>query len=259
MTVGLARKLSRTKPHRDALMRNLVSQLLQHGSLTSTHAKCKEASRLADNVISIAKRANDPQISPETRTKLVGNLQARLFLSGDNRHLLTRLLTEVAPLYEGRSGGYTRVMHLEKRFNDRAPQSVLELVQTPVVDAATGEINRGNLKYWLLVKNVINDEMQGNEVSRLTLVNLKKIANFKDPQEFRNDLAVIKRCIIEQEGTEWDEAAQKTQIDNLVASVSNTVLPHTNNTARTEVKRGFKFVEKRPERPTSAPAPAAAL
>ena len=254
MTVGLARKLSRTKPHRDALLRNLVSQLLQHGSLTSTHAKCKEASRLADNVISIAKRANDPSIKPETRSKLVGNLQARLFLSGDNRHLLTRLLTEIAPLYEGRSGGFTRVMHLEKRFNDRAPQSLLELVQTPVVDPATGDINRGNLKFWLLVKNVINDELTGAETGRLTLVNLKKIANFKSPEEFKNDIAVIKRCIMDQQGDKWDEAAQNASIDKLVATVNDTVLPGTGSAARNELKRGYKFVEKRPERPTTAPA-----
>ena len=64
MTVGLARKLSRTKPHRDALLKNMVSQLLQHGSITSTHEKCKEASRVAERVITWAKKVNANPASP---------------------------------------------------------------------------------------------------------------------------------------------------------------------------------------------------
>lgn len=145
MTVGIARKLSRTKPHRDALLKNLVSQLFQHGTIVSTHEKCKEASKLAERLITFAKKVKDDPKSP-----LRKEIQSKLFLSGDNSKLMSKLLNEIGPRYLNRPGGYTRVMHLEKRLGDRATQSVLELVDSPVIDA-NGGLTRGNLKLALVI------------------------------------------------------------------------------------------------------------
>ncbi|SMN19271.1 similar to Saccharomyces cerevisiae YJL063C MRPL8 Mitochondrial ribosomal protein of the large subunit [Maudiozyma saulgeensis] len=252
MTQGLARKLSRTKPHRDALLKNLVSQLLQHGTLTSTHEKCKEASRLADRVINMAKRYVDPETTELSKQRLFANIQSRLFLSGDNNHLMKRLLNDIAPNYQQRNGGYTRVLHLEKRFNDRASQSVLELVQTPIINPKTNQIQKGNLKFWLLVKNVIMDENSNVDVNPLTLINLKKIQNFKSDEEFLNDLLIIKKCIKDQENLAWDDTKELESIKNLMENVKSTILPHVDESSRTSptIKQGFEIMEKRPQRPS---------
>lgn len=251
MTQGLARKLSRTKPHRDALLKNLVTQLLQHGAITSTHEKCKEASRLVDRVINIAKRYNDPNVNEFAKKKLFSNIQSRLFLSGDNNHLMNKVIKEIAPNYQERNGGYTRVLHMEKRFNDRASQSVLELTQTPVVDPKTNQIRKGNLKYWLLVKNVIMDESNNQDVNPLTLINLKKIQNFKSDEEFTNDLLVIKKCIMDQESKVWDDIKQAESIKILVEKIKNTKLPHPTNKSSLSpvIKQGFQLMDTRPPRP----------
>lgn len=251
MTVGLARKLSRTKPHRDALLKNLVTQVLQHGTLISTHEKCKEASRLADRVINMAKRYNSKDTTEATKQKLLSNIQSRLFLSGDNNHLLKRLTNEIAPNYSTRNGGYTRVLHLEKRFNDRASQSVLELVQTPVIDPKTNAINKGNLKFWLLIKNTINDESNNVPVSALTLLNLKKIQKFKTDEEFLNDILVIKKCIKDQQNETWDENKEIELIKKLIEQVNATQFPISNGNVRSTNKAGYKIVEERPERPST--------
>lgn len=251
MTQGLARKLSRTKPHRDALLKNLVTQLLQHGSITSTHEKCKEASRLVDRVINMAKKYNDPNINDLTKKKIFSNIQSRLFLSGDNNHLMNKIIKEIGPTYQTRNGGYSRVLHLEKRFNDRASQSVLELTQTPVIDPNTNQIRKGNLKYWLLVKNVIMDESNNQEINPLTLINLKKIQKFKSDDEFTNDLLVIKKCIMDQENQVWDDTKQVESIKTLVEKVKGTKLIHPTNKSNVSpiVRQGFQLMDTRPPRP----------
>lgn len=241
MTVGLARKLSRTKPHRDALMRNLVSQLLQHGSITSTHAKCKEASRVADRVINWAKIVHGNPSSP-----LLSQIQSRLFLSGDNSKLIRRLVSEIAPVYSNRNGGYTRVMHLEPRLSDKAPYSVLELVNTPVIDAR-GNFQRGNLKMWLMVKNTLADEESGKPYSLLTLQNLKKITLDKSREQLTDEILAIRKYLVEQSGVEWEEAQQTSAIQLLLDQVYQKDLKKLKEDGRA-LKGGYRF-SARPTRP----------
>ena len=251
MTAGLARKLSRTKPHREALLRNLVTQLLQHGSIQSTHQKCKEASRLADKVVNMAKRVNSETTSDTARQKLISNIQSRLYLAGDNRHLLNRLLNEIAPNYNSRNGGYTRVLHLEPRKNDSAALSVLELVQTPVVSNGDG-FQRGNLKFWLLVKNTLMDESNGDPYRQLTLLNLKKILKFKTKESFIDEMMFVRKSLKTEAGEEFDDVKEREIVENIVDQIDQ-LLPMRNKNVDTlsqqELKGGYRFVDKRPERP----------
>lgn len=150
MTTGLMRHFSRTKAHRDSMFRNLVSQLFQHGSIVSTHEKCLEASRMAERIITMAKKL-------EQHPNSAREIQSRLSLAGDNSKLLRRVVNELAPRYQQRPGGYTRVLKLEPRLGDRAKQSVLELVDAPIV-GENGTLQRGDLKLWLLCKAAIQNE-----------------------------------------------------------------------------------------------------
>ncbi|CCK69287.1 mitochondrial 54S ribosomal protein bL17m KNAG_0C01730 [Huiozyma naganishii CBS 8797] len=154
MTQGIARRLNRTRPHREALLRNLCSQLFQHGAVTTTHAKCKEAQRRADRCVTWAKRAagTEREDGDGAKARAVQLLQKNLFLSGDNAHLVKKLVEVVAPRMSGRNGGYTRVLRLESRQGDRAPQSILELVE--------GVGQTQTMKFWMLNKSILQEEAQ---------------------------------------------------------------------------------------------------
>ncbi|CAI4043692.1 mitochondrial 54S ribosomal protein bL17m SKDI_10G1500 [Saccharomyces kudriavzevii IFO 1802] len=223
MTVGIARKLSRDKPHRDALLKNLACQLFQHGSIVSTHAKCKEASRVAERIITWAKRALTTR-SSVSQVELKSQIQSQLFLAGDNRKLMGRLFHEIAPRYLERPGGYTRVLRLEPRANDSAPQSILELVDSPVM-SESHTVNRGNLKMWLLVKSVINDDANQLPHNPLTLQNLHKLAKFKPEAQLHDEITLIKKILFEEMSMPYDEALEKERTQALLKQACSIPLP----------------------------------
>lgn len=235
MTQGLARHFSRTKAHRDAMLKNLVTQLFQHGSIVSTHEKCQEASRLAERVITMAKKS-------DTQPRYLSEIQSRLMLAGDNRHLLQRVVREIAPRYQARPGGYTRILKLEPRLGDRAKQSVLELVDSPLFNSS-GEFQRGNLKLWLLCKTVMANEAEGTQYSELTLTNLKKMLKFTDDVEsfFTKHVLAVKKLIAEQEGVVWDKDRQLQLVKELKQQVVAQIPPK-------QADKGFVYVQQRPER-----------
>ncbi|MBI3248564.1 MAG: 50S ribosomal protein L17 [Deltaproteobacteria bacterium] len=110
------RKLSRTAAHRKALMRNLVKALLLREQIRTTDAKAKELRRYADRIVTLGKR---------------GTIHARrlAYMYLGSRKLVKRLFDEVAPRFQGRPGGYTRVLKLGPRRGDAAPISVVEFTE----------------------------------------------------------------------------------------------------------------------------------
>ncbi|KAL9102322.1 MAG: hypothetical protein Q9163_002502 [Psora crenata] len=115
------RHLSRSSAHRQALLRNLVTSLLTHESITTTWHKAKEAQRLAEKVITLGKKNTNA-----SRTR------AQQILFTPFRHL-DRLFGPLRERYAERPGGYTRVLRLEpvNRHHDQAPTAILELVDGP--------------------------------------------------------------------------------------------------------------------------------
>jgi large subunit ribosomal protein L17 len=109
------RKLGRPKDQRAALLRSLVSELVIHERITTTEAKAKEASRLAERVISFGKKGS------------VHHRRQALALI-PNKEVVKKVFEELAPRYEGRQGGYTRVIKAGTRSGDAAPMAILELV-----------------------------------------------------------------------------------------------------------------------------------
>lgn len=223
MTVGIARKLSRDKPHRDALLKNLACQLFQHESIVSTHAKCKEASRVAERIITWTKRALTTS-SSVSQAELRSQIQSQLFLAGDNKKLMKRLFNEIAPRYMERPGGYTRVLRLEPRANDSAPQSILELVDSPVISESHA-VNRGNLKMWLLVKTVINDDANDLPHNPLTLQNLHKLAKFKPEAQLHGEITLIKQILLKEMSMAYDEALENEKTQALLKEAYSSSLP----------------------------------
>jgi large subunit ribosomal protein L17 len=119
-------KLNRSPAHRRALFRNLVTALLQHESVKTTDAKAKELKRWGDRMITLGKQ---------------GTLHARRRAAAlvRSRTIVKKLFDELAPRYESRQGGYTRVVKLGVRAGDAAPVSVVELVDRPGTEPDTGK------------------------------------------------------------------------------------------------------------------------
>ena len=109
------RKLGRTSSHRLAMFRNMVTSLLEHERIYTTHAKAKELRRWADWMITLGKR---------------GDLHARrqaLQVIRD-KSVVHKLFTDLAQRYQARSGGYTRTVKVGFRVGDGAPLSLIELL-----------------------------------------------------------------------------------------------------------------------------------
>jgi large subunit ribosomal protein L17 len=113
------RKLGRTSAHRTALLRNLVTSLLDHERIETTDAKAKELRRIADRMITLGKR---------------GDLHARrqALRVVQSRDVTSKLFSTLADRYRERAGGYTRVLKLRTRVGDAAPVSMVELVDREV-------------------------------------------------------------------------------------------------------------------------------
>jgi len=121
------RKLNRTSAHRRAMLRNLVTSLLQHEHVETTDAKAKEMRRWVDRMITLGKR-----------NTLHARRQAASFVRG--RTIVKKLFDEIAPRFVSRPGGYTRITKLGIRVGDNAPLSLIELVERG--DRARGEAEK---------------------------------------------------------------------------------------------------------------------
>lgn len=111
------RKLGRSASHRRALYRNLVISLITHERIKTTTPKAKEARRLADRLVTFAKR---------------GDLSARRHVASilNDKLAVQKLFDEIGPRYTDRPGGYTRVLKYGKpRQGDAAEMALLEFVK----------------------------------------------------------------------------------------------------------------------------------
>jgi len=110
------RKLNRSASHRRALLRNLVTSLLQHEHLQTTDAKAKELRRWTDRMVTLGKRGT-----------LHARRQALAFVR--SRPVVAKLFDDIAPRFRDRPGGYTRITKLGLRHGDAAPLSLIELTE----------------------------------------------------------------------------------------------------------------------------------
>jgi len=110
------RKFGRTSAHRVSMFRNMVSSLIEHERVETTHEKAREVGRLAERMISLGKR---------------GDLHARRLalriVRGREAH--SKLFGELAERFAGRSGGYTRVLRTRRRPGDAAEMSIVSLLE----------------------------------------------------------------------------------------------------------------------------------
>jgi large subunit ribosomal protein L17 len=110
------KRLGRNTPHRAAMLRNMVTSLLDHEKITTTDARAKELRKVVDRMITLGKR---------------GDLHARrqvLSVIRDQK-VVAKLFDLIGPRYKDRPGGYTRIIKVGSRLGDNAPQSIIALVE----------------------------------------------------------------------------------------------------------------------------------
>ncbi len=124
------RKLGRKIGPRIALMRNMVTSLFEHERITTTTAKAKELRRVAERLITLAKKANAIEgDSQEAQAKRLHYKRQALRVLR-KRDVMVKLFDEIAPRYEKRPGGYTRIIKLARpRRGDAAEMAIIELVE----------------------------------------------------------------------------------------------------------------------------------
>ena len=117
------RKLNRTASHRKALMRNLAISLVTHKRIKTTDAKAKELRGFIERLVTYAKKG-DMHNRRLIQQKLPGKL---------GKDIANKLIHDIAPEYESRNGGYTRIIKLNNRKNDNAPVSLIEFVDLSIL------------------------------------------------------------------------------------------------------------------------------
>ena len=174
------RKLGRTSSQRQALLRNQVTMLIQHGKIRTTEAKAKEIRKIAEGIIAMAVREKDnfeevtimakvarkdaegkrvkevvdgkkvtvyDEVEKTIKKDMPSRLHARRQMlktlynvtevpaenAGKKKNtvkvdLVDKLFNEIAPKYENRNGGYTRIVKIGLRKGDAAMEVIIELV-----------------------------------------------------------------------------------------------------------------------------------
>ena len=114
-------RLRRSSDQRKALLRDLVTDLILNGQIETTVAKAKELKRLADKMVTLAKKNT-------LATRRQAATMIRFEKADEKQNALQKLFNDIAPKYADRNGGYTRIYKLGKRQGDAAEMAIIEFI-----------------------------------------------------------------------------------------------------------------------------------
>ena len=109
------RKLGRTTAQRKAMLRGMVTLLLENGQVETTLTRAKEVRSIAEKMITLGKKNN-----------LASRRAALAYITKED--VVTKVFVELAPLYAERNGGYTQIYKLGPRRGDGAEMAIVKLV-----------------------------------------------------------------------------------------------------------------------------------
>ena len=115
------RKLGRTTAHRKAMLRGLVTLLLENGKVETTLTRAKEVRSVAEKMITLGKK-----------NTLASRRAALAYITKED--VVTKVFNEIAPKYENRNGGYTRIYKMGPRRGDAAEMAIIKLVDEAVAE-----------------------------------------------------------------------------------------------------------------------------
>lgn len=143
----LGRQFGRNTSHRKAMFRALTANLVLHERIETTDAKAKELRRIAERLISRARRLGPVAYTPweslsleDRARRLAAKRQVAEYLrrfgvisdeaGSDRVDLVEKVFCDLAKRFENRTGGYTRIIKVGPRRGDNAPMSLIELVES---------------------------------------------------------------------------------------------------------------------------------
>lgn len=151
------RQFGRDTSSRRAMLRNLAANLITHERIETTDAKAKELRRVAERLITKAARLGKVAYTPQSElstadksrrlhaSRLVSSFVPRWGVNteGSKVDIVEKVLVDLTKRFEGRAGGYTRIIKLGPRRGDGAPMSIIEFIdakppEDKVVAAPTG-------------------------------------------------------------------------------------------------------------------------
>ena len=109
------RKLGRPTAHRNAMLRGLVTYLLENGSVETTLARAKEVRSMAEKMITLGKK-----------NTLASRRAALAYITKED--VVSKVFNEIAPKYEARNGGYTQIFKMGPRRGDAAEMALIKLI-----------------------------------------------------------------------------------------------------------------------------------
>ena len=110
------RKLGRPTEHRNAMLRGLVTYLLENGSVETTLARAKEVRSMAEKMITLGKK-----------NTLASRRAALAYITKED--VVSKLFNEIAPKFESRNGGYTQIFKMGPRRGDAAEMALIKLIE----------------------------------------------------------------------------------------------------------------------------------
>ena len=120
------RKLGRTTAHRNAMLRGMVTYLIENGSIETTLTRAKEVRSIAEKMITLGKK-----------NTLATRRQALSYITKED--VVKKLFDEVAPAYANRNGGYTQIYKLGPRRGDAAEMALIKLIDTDAKEEKAAE------------------------------------------------------------------------------------------------------------------------
>jgi large subunit ribosomal protein L17 len=145
------RQFGRDTSSRRAMLRNLAANLITHERIETTDAKAKELRRVAERLITKATRLGSVVYTPAAElgpgdrarrlhaARLVGSFSPRWAVKTDGTKIdiIEKVMVDLSKRFEGRPGGYTRIIKLGPRRGDNAPMSLIEFIDAaPILEAA---------------------------------------------------------------------------------------------------------------------------
>ena len=121
------RKLGRTTAHRKAMLRGMVTLLLENGQIETTLTRAKEVRSMAEKMITLGKK-----------NTLASRRAALAYITKED--VVSKLFSEIAPKYENRQGGYTQIFKMGPRRGDAAEMAIVKLIaDAPVAEEKPAE------------------------------------------------------------------------------------------------------------------------
>ncbi|KAK8215168.1 54S ribosomal protein L8, mitochondrial [Zalaria obscura] len=185
------RTLSRTSSHRQALLRNLVTSLFKHESISTTWHKAKEAQRLAEKLVTLGKK----------NTAASKRRATEIFF--EPHELVPKLFSTIRKRYRDRPGGYTRVLRIEPIKEDQAASAILELVDGPK-----------DMRFAMTAKTVARLREEGKDLNEMTQGNITKVTRYMKNGENKLESMIKKFRGLMQDGDEGVTTVKQKKVYN---------------------------------------------